>query len=167
MLVLIAEPGCCGPFVLEGSVLMGAGCPAEGADAGGNRPLCGGLGGGQMALRRGEPLPGLGRARIAMAPGLQLADPRVDGINALPRRLPATLRGLPLVVHASSMPRLGQSGSRLGRGPVLWPDRHHPVREAGRRALPIAGTMMRAADILDGLGPAHGPTSASMRRSPW
>lgn len=140
MLVLITEPGCRGSFVLDSSVFVGVGGPAEGADAGSKRPLCGGLRGGQMASRRGEPLPDLGRARIVMAPGLQLADPRVDGVNALPRRLTAALRGPWFAVHTSSMPGPGQTGSRLGRGPVLWPDRHHPVR-AGQLQHPDQGLL--------------------------
>jgi hypothetical protein len=53
VLVLIAESGCCGSFVLDGTVLVGEGCPAEGAGAGSNRPFCGSLRGGQMAFRRG------------------------------------------------------------------------------------------------------------------
>jgi hypothetical protein len=47
VLVPIAEPGCCGTFVLDGSVPVGVGGPAEGEDAGSNRPFRGS----QVALR--------------------------------------------------------------------------------------------------------------------
>jgi hypothetical protein len=49
VLVPIAEPGRGVSFVLDGSVPVGVGGPAEGEDAGSNRPFCGG----QVALRHG------------------------------------------------------------------------------------------------------------------
>ena len=50
VLVPIAEPGCCGSFVLDGSVPFGFGGPAGGEDAGSNRPFRVSLRGGQVAL---------------------------------------------------------------------------------------------------------------------
>jgi len=114
MLALIAESGGRGSFVLEGRVLVGIGGPAEGADAGRDRPVRGRLRGGQMALRHAQPLPDRGRSRLVLAAGLQLADPGVDGVQALPGLLPAGLGSVPLVVHAPSMPHR----ARLLYGPV-------------------------------------------------
>jgi hypothetical protein len=55
MLVLAAEPARRGSFVLEGSALVGLGCPAEGADARGNRLSRGSPRYGHLTLRRRKP----------------------------------------------------------------------------------------------------------------
>ena len=59
VLVPIAEPGCCGTFVLDGGVPVGVGGPAEGEDAGSNRPFRGSLRGSQVALRQAAATAGL------------------------------------------------------------------------------------------------------------
>lgn len=99
MLVLITEPGCRGEFMLEGGMLVGPGCPAERADTGGDRLLCG-----RLALRRANPLADGGWARIVLPHRFQLIHPRADSGKALPDLLPAALPGLRLVVHTSIMP---------------------------------------------------------------
>jgi hypothetical protein len=111
VLLLVTGPGRCGSFMHEGNTLMGLGCPAKGTDGGRNRLFRGSLRGGQVALRRCKPLADCRRGRAALALCLQLVNPHVDGANALPYLLlAAALRGLWLVVHASSMPGPGQRG---------------------------------------------------------
>lgn len=68
VVVLVAGPGCCGSLVLEGSVLVGLGCAAECAGAGGIRLIGGILGGGHMVLGRSEPLTGRGLLSQAGCP---------------------------------------------------------------------------------------------------
>jgi hypothetical protein len=55
MLALVTEPARYGSFMLKGSALMGLGRPAEGADAGGHRRLCGSPRDAHLAVRRREP----------------------------------------------------------------------------------------------------------------
>jgi hypothetical protein len=86
--------------MLDGSTLVGLGCPAEGVDAGGNRPFGGSLRGSHMALRRRKPLTGCLPGRIALA---QLVHPRVDSADTLPDLLAAAPPGLWLVPHTRSM----------------------------------------------------------------
>jgi hypothetical protein len=94
----------------KGNTLVGLGCSAKGTNGGGNGVFRGSLGGGQVALRRCKPLAGCGRARVAPALCPQLVKPHAGSANALPYLLLAALRGLRLVVHASSMPGPGQRG---------------------------------------------------------
>jgi hypothetical protein len=51
VLVLVAVPGCCGSFMLEGGLLVGFGRPEEGTGAGGGRLFRGSLRGRLVALR--------------------------------------------------------------------------------------------------------------------
>jgi hypothetical protein len=112
MLVLVTEPARCGSFMLEGSALMGLGRPAEGADGGGNCLLCGNPRGGHLALCRRKPLVNRAQARIVPVPlRCQLANPRVDSVEALPDLLGATLRGgSGLADHALIMLGLNRHG---------------------------------------------------------
>lgn len=74
-------------FMLEGSMLVGLGCPAEGADAGGSRFFHGSLRRGPTALRRFELLAGCVQGRLVLlALRLQLVNPGVDSLKALPLR---------------------------------------------------------------------------------
>jgi hypothetical protein len=113
VLVLVAEPGCCGSFVLQGSLLVGVGCPPEGADAGSNRPFCGCLRCGQVALRRCDLLAERGWGRLAMPPRAQLVPPRADSAKALPDLLPAVPSGLAFSPHVSSMPAFRGPPARI------------------------------------------------------
>jgi hypothetical protein len=81
--------------MFAGDPLVGLGCPAQRADAGGNGMLRGRLRGSRMPLRRRNPLaecppPG----GIAVVPGFQLLNPRPDRVEALADLLPAPLRRL-------------------------------------------------------------------------
>lgn len=87
--------------MLDGSTLVGFCCPAEGVDAGGNRPFGGSPRGGHMALRRRKPLTGCLPGRIAP---VQLVNPRADSADTLPDLLSAAAAGLRLVPHMGSMP---------------------------------------------------------------
>jgi hypothetical protein len=103
VLILVAEPGCCRSFMLEGDMLVGLGCPAERTDAGSNRLFRGRLRSGRLALRRGKPLADGGWARIVLPHRFQLAHPRADSGKTLPYLRSAARPGLRPVVHASSM----------------------------------------------------------------
>jgi hypothetical protein len=90
--------------MLEGGVLVGSGCRAERADAGGDRLFCGRLRGGRLALRRVNPLADGGWARIVLPRRFQLVYPRADSGKALLDLPSAALPGLRLVAHTSRMP---------------------------------------------------------------
>ena len=115
VLVRVAQPGRSGSLVLEGSMLVGLGCPAEGAYAGGNRLFDGSLRGGHLALRRRKPLADRGQGLVFRAAGAQLVQPRADTVKAVPDLLLAALPGPGLGVHASGMPAPG--GRRRGLRP--------------------------------------------------
>jgi len=113
--ILVADPGRGGSLMLAGNTLVGLGCAAEGADAGGNRLVRGVLRSGQMPLRRCEPLAGCGWGRIVLAAGFQLVNPRADRVDALSEFLAAALPGLGFWFHASSMPAPGWEPGEKGR----------------------------------------------------
>jgi hypothetical protein len=108
VLVLVAEPGCCGSFMAAGGMLVGLSCPAERAGTGSDRLFYGCLRGARLVLRRGRPLAAGGRARIVVPHRAQLVQPRADSGKALPDLLVPALPGLRLAVHASSMPAPGK-----------------------------------------------------------
>ena len=102
VLVLVAKSGRGSPLVPDGGALMGLGCPAEGADAGGHRMFRGSLRGGHPVLRPGRPRGGRGR-RVILVFGLQLLHPRVDSVKTLADLLLAPVPGPGFCFHPSSM----------------------------------------------------------------
>lgn len=108
VLIPVTAVGHCRSFMQEGNTPVGLGCSAEGTGGSGNRLFRTSLRGGQVSLRRCEPLAHRGRGRVAPALRLQLVNTHMGSANALPYLFVAALRGLWLVVHISSMPGPGQ-----------------------------------------------------------
>ena len=104
VLILVTQSGCCRPFMLDRDALVRLGCPAEGPGAGGQCPLRGFPRVVRPALSRCDPLAGCGWGGILLPHGIQLAYPRVDGVNALPDLLTAALAAPWFIVHVSSCP---------------------------------------------------------------
>jgi hypothetical protein len=76
VLVFVTEPGRRSSLMLQRGTLMRRGCRADGAQAVGNRRPGGTLGGGHLALRRGEPFADYSPVRIVLPSRLQFRDPR-------------------------------------------------------------------------------------------
>jgi hypothetical protein len=66
VLIFVTAPGCCRSLMLQRSTLVRLGCLAEGAEAIGHRRPGGSVGGGHLALRRGESFAGCGSVRIVL-----------------------------------------------------------------------------------------------------
>jgi hypothetical protein len=107
VLAFVTAPGRCSSLMLQRGALVGLGRRAEGAEAVSNRCPGGSLGGGHLALRRGEPFADCGPVRIVLPFRSQFGNPHVDSVNPLPDLVSADLPGPWLAAHPSSMPAAG------------------------------------------------------------